>query len=220
MRVLALLSALFLTVSLLEAQAPAPAKPGAASSTPASSSPASSGAAKPGPGKADPAKASTPAVVPGQVVSAKPDPWVDFRFLVGAWEAKTTGGVAQVQVIANYSFRLELHDHILARHTTKGHCNSVDDFDCRHSDLLYIYPADNGQGFLAIYFDNEGHVIHYTVSAPKPGTVLLISDAAQPGPQYRLTYELLEGAMTGKFEVKMPGQGDFSSYLEWSSQHP
>jgi uncharacterized protein YaiE (UPF0345 family) len=40
----------------------------------------------------------------------------------------------------------------------------------------------------AIYFDNEGHVV----------------------------YELNAAVMSGKFQMKMPGQPDWKTYLEWS----
>jgi len=106
----------------------------------------------------------------------------------------------------------------MARHSRSGACSAPDDFDCQHSDLLYIYPAINGSALEAIYFDNEGHVIHYDVTTPKPGTVVFISDAAQPGPQYRLSYIFLNEVMNGQFEMKMPGQTDFTSYLEWSGK--
>jgi hypothetical protein len=79
-------------------------------------------------------------------------------------------------------------------------------------------PRATESALQAIYFDNEGHVIHYDVSTPKPGSVVFLSDPAQPGPQYRLSYELLDGVMTGKFELKMPGQTEFMSYLEWSGK--
>jgi len=138
--------------------------------------------------------------------------------LLGSWEAKTTGGVAQAQVSASYSFRMELRDHLIARHSRSGSCSAPDDFDCQHSDLLYIYPASNGTALEAIYFDNEGHVIHYGVTTPKPGTVVFISDPAQPGPQFRLSYTFLDGVMSGQFEMKMPGQTEFTSYLEWSGK--
>jgi hypothetical protein len=155
---------------------------------------------------------------PPAPAAAKTDPWVSFRFLLGSWEAKTTGGVAQAQASASYAFRLELRDHVLARHSSIGSCNSPDDFDCRHSDLLYLYGAGNGPTLQAIYFDNEGHVIHYDVTTPKAGSVVFLSQAAQPGPQYRLSYELVEGTMNGKFELRMPGQADFMTYLEWSGK--
>jgi len=108
---------------------------------------------------------------------AKADPWAGVRFcwIMGA---KTNGGMAQAQASAGYAFRLELRDHVLARHSRSGACTAPDDFDCQHSDLLYIYPSGNGLALQAIYFDNEGHVIHYDVSTPKPGTVVFLSDPA------------------------------------------
>jgi hypothetical protein len=172
-----------------------------------------------------PTQAQTPAKPSAQIPApnaakspAKVDPWAGLRFLIGSWEAKTTGGVAQAQASAGYSFRLELREHVLARHSRSGSCSAPEDFNCQHSDLLYIYPTGNGSAFEAIYFDNEGHVIHYGVTTPKPGTVVFLSDPAQPGPQYRLNYTFLDGVMSGQFELKMPGQTDFTSYLEWSGK--
>jgi hypothetical protein len=148
----------------------------------------------------------------------QPKPIRGLRFLLGSWQAKTTGGVAQAQASAAYTFRLELRDHVLARHSRSGACTGPEDFDCQHNDLFYIYPDGSGQKLEAIYFDNEGHVIHYDVSTPKAGTAVLLSDASQPGPQYRLSYELADGVMSGKFELKMPGQAEFISYLEWGGK--
>ena len=137
------------------------------------------------------APAKPTAQIPAQT-PAKPDPWAGLRFLLGSWEAKTTGGVAQAQVSAGYAFRLELRDHLLARHSRRGVCTAPDDFDCQHSDLLYIYPVADGPALEAIYFDNEGHVIHYGVTTPRPNTVVFISDPALSGHQYRLSYKFLE----------------------------
>jgi hypothetical protein len=159
------------------------------------------------------AGAQPPATAP-----AKPDPWHGIRFLLGSWEAKTTGGVAQAHVSASYVFRMELRDHLMARHARNGACSAPDDFNCQHSDLLYIYPTGNGTALEAIYFDNEGHIIRYAVSSPKPGTAVFLSDPALPGPQYRLSYTFLNEVMSGQFEMKMPGQADFTSYLEWSGK--
>jgi hypothetical protein len=148
----------------------------------------------------------------------KADPWAGLRFLLGSWEAKTTGGMAQAQSSGAYAFRFELRDHVLARHSSGGACKGPEDFDCQHSDLLYIYPAGDGQILQAIYFDNEGHIIYYGVSTPRPGSVVFLSDPAQPGPQFRLSYELAGGLMTGKFQLRMPGQTEFTSYLKWGGK--
>jgi hypothetical protein len=159
----------------------------------------------------------THAQAPAAQAAAKADPWAGLRFLLGTWQANTTGGAAHAQSSGNYSFELELRDHVMTRQSAGAACKGPQDFDCQHSDLLYIYPADSGQGWQAIYLDNEGHVIHYDVSTPKPGVVILLSPPSQ-GPQFRLTYELSGDVMTGKFQAKMPGQPDFASYLEWSGK--
>jgi hypothetical protein len=145
------------------------------------------------------------------------DPWKALAFLQGTWEAKTTGGEAGATVLGTYTFRAELGNHILARHMTNIEaCKGPAAFDCDHGDLLYVYQDAHGQPLKAIYFDNEGHVIHYDVSTPDATTALFLSDSSQPGPQFRLLYELKGATMSGKFQVRMPGQSDWKSYLEWN----
>jgi len=148
--------------------------------------------------------------------AGKPDPWARLRFLEGTWEARMTGGSAKAQGTGTYSFRLELREHVLARHSSYGSCKGPEDFNCEHGDLLYIYPEGGGENLRAIYFDSEGHVIHYAVSVPRPGTAVLLSDPGAPGPQFRLSYESSGEVMAGKFQMRMPGQADFTTYLEWS----
>ena len=142
------------------------------------------------------------------------DPWKALSFLDGTWQAKATGngGVASD---GTYTFRMELGGHILARHTTSvAACKGPKEFDCEHGDLLYVYDEAPGQPLKAIYFDNEGHVIHYGISVPQAGTAVFLSEG--PRPQFRLTYELKAGVMAGKFQMKMPGGTEWRSYLEWS----
>lgn len=144
------------------------------------------------------------------------DSWSDLAFLEGTWQAKATGD-AGVTAMGTYSFKPELGDHILARHSTSAAgCKGPATFDCEHGDLLYIYRDAPGQPLKAIYFDNEGHVIHYDVSTPTPATAIFLSDGSQPGPQFRLSYELKGVVMAGKFQMRMPGQTEWKSYLEWS----
>ena len=139
--------------------------------------------------------------------------WKGLEFLIGTWDAKTEGGSAGATASGAYTFRSELKDHVLARHSAGGACQAPTDFNCDHSDLLYIYPKAGGS-FQAIYFDNEGHVIHYDITTPAPQSAVFLS--TDPGPQFRLTYELKGMTISGKFQMKMPGQGEFRSYLEWS----
>jgi hypothetical protein len=148
--------------------------------------------------------------------SPGPDAWEQLRFLIGTWDAKTLGGSAGAASSGTYSFQLELRDHILARHSSGAGCKGPASFDCQHGDRLYVYQDAPGQPYKAIYFDNEGHVIHYDVSIPGPASVLFLSGSSQPGPQFRLSYELKGSTMFGKFQMRAPGRTEFTSYLEWS----
>jgi hypothetical protein len=153
-----------------------------------------------------------------QTSSPRPDAWKPLRFLIGTWNARTQGGAAGSASSGTYSFQLELGDHILARHSSNGGCKGPANFNCDHGDLLYVYQDAPDQPHKAIYFDNEGHVIHYDVSTPSPSSVVFLSDSSQPGPQFRLIYELKGSTMYGKFQMRAPGQTEFSSYLEWSGE--
>lgn len=145
-----------------------------------------------------------------------PDPWKALSFLLGTWEAKTNAG-QPASVSGAYAFREELRGHILARvNAGKTNCKGPADFDCDHSDMLYAWQSFAHGPVSAIYFDNEGHVIHYTVSMPDANTAIFLSDAAQPGPLFRLVYHRQGDTLSGKFQSQMPGHSEWQSYLEWS----
>jgi hypothetical protein len=147
--------------------------------------------------------------------NSKPDPWKALNFLEGTWTAKALGD-SGAAASGRYTFQRELDGHVLARHSTSDpNCKGPATFDCAHGDLLYIFEDSPGQALKAIYFDNEGHVIRYDVSTPTSTSVIFLSEPAS-GPQFRLTYELKSGVMTGKFQMRMPEQTEWRSYLEWS----
>lgn len=148
--------------------------------------------------------------------------WKPLEFLIGTWDATTRGGSAGATSSGTYSFQLELRGHVLVRHSGTAGCQGPANFNCAHSDLLYVYPETPGRMFKAIYFDDEGHVIHYGVSTPAPATAIFLSDPSQhpsqTGPQFKLSYELKGSIMYGKFQMRMPGQAEFKSYLEWDGK--
>jgi hypothetical protein len=145
------------------------------------------------------------------------DPFQPISFLIGAWEARTINNPS-VTAVGAYNFQAELNGHVVTRHSIAdtAKCKGPADLNCEHSDMLYIYADAPGQPLHAIYFDNEGHVIHYTVTALTPTSAEFLSNPQQPGPQFRLIYELKGTVMSGKFQMRMPGQPDWKSYLEWS----
>jgi hypothetical protein len=152
-----------------------------------------------------------------QALSAPTDPWKALGFLEGTWEAHTQGGSAKAQSSGTYTFKPELKHHVLARSSSDpAACRGPESFDCEHSDVLYVYQEAEDRPLKAIYFDNEGHVIHYNVSTPDPTTAMFISEPSQTRPQFRLVYELKDAVMSGKFQMRMLGQVEWKSYLEWS----
>lgn len=138
-----------------------------------------------------------------------------LAFLQGTWNARAEGSNGAA-ADGFYSFQLELKNHVLARHSHTGNCKGPAEYDCDHSDLLYIYAEPAGQTLKAVYFDSEGHVIHYDVSIPAPDAAVFLSDRSDPGPQFQLTYRLKGANMAGRFETRMPGQGHWQPYLEWN----
>jgi hypothetical protein len=148
-------------------------------------------------------------------LSAQTDssPLKPLAFLEGTWEAKTQQGTAGATAAGTYTFVKELGGHILARHSATADCKGPTSFDCDHNDLFYVYQ--DGQALRAIYFDNEGHVIHYNVMSG-PNNAEFLSDPSIPGPQFRLVYDRKDAVMSGKFQMRMPGQTEWKSYLEWT----
>lgn len=156
----------------------------------------------------------TPAVRSGAV---DPDAsWKALSFLEGTWDAKVQAGSAGAQGLGTYTFRSELNGHVLARHSEQAACRGPKAYDCEHSDLLYIYREGADPVLRALYLDSEGHVIHYAVTVPQPGTAEFNTDLNELGPQFHLVYHLNNGVMSGKFQMRLPGQADWQSYLEWS----
>lgn len=138
-----------------------------------------------------------------------------LSFLEGSWNASAQGNTG-ARATGYYVFRRELGGHVLARHSFTAACKGPADYNCEHADLLYVYSESAGQPLKAIYFDSEGHTIHYDVSTPDPATAIFVSALSASGPQFRLTYTLKAGVLTGKFQIRMPGQTEWNSYLEWA----
>lgn len=152
------------------------------------------------------------------------DPLMPLNFLVGTWSARTgAGGTAGATAIGTSTFRRDLGGHALQRTGSLDHCTGPQNFDCEHHDQLTVFADANsphGGGLYALYLDNEGHVIYYTVSTPDAHTAIFLSQGPTSAPHFRLSYHL-EGSgptaiMTGKFEGAAPGSTDFHPYLEWS----
>jgi len=146
-------------------------------------------------------------------LSAQWDPWSDFRFLIGTWV-----GVGSPEAgTSRFTLAEELQGKVLVRRNWTDLPAGGGRPATHHEDLMVIYPAPGGNQIKATYFDNEGHVIHYTVS-PLPGQTGLtfVSDAEASAPRFRLTYlRAGEDTLSIQFEIAPPGKPEeFKIYLE------
>lgn len=146
--------------------------------------------------------------------------WDSWQFLLGQWTAEGEGRPGQSA--GTFSFILELQGKILVRRNRADYPATKDRPAFSHEDLMVIYPETPAQGTRAIYFDNEGHVIHYAVKFSESGNrVTFSSDPMPSGPRFRLTYTRGKGgAMATKFEIAPAEKPDsFSTYVEGIARH-
>src|SRR5262245_59780321 len=146
--------------------------------------------------------------------AARPANWEAWQFLLGEWEGK--GGGAPGQGAGGFTFALDLQKRILVRrnHSDYPATNKQPAFS--HEDLMVIYQEAD-KSARAVYFDNEGHVIHYNVEfSPYHNSLVFLSEASPSVPQFRLTYSKAPGnSLAIKFEIAPPGaSGKFSTYLQ------
>src|ERR1700722_4691515 len=91
--------------------------------------------------------------------------WKSIEFLLGNWTANTGQGSG------DFSFELDINKQIVTRRNFAAY-TSGKEAGTRHDDLMVIYSEDAGKSLKAIYFDSEGHVIHYDVRSPPPNVAV------------------------------------------------
>lgn len=141
------------------------------------------------------------------------DPWSDLRFLLGKWEgvgkgAPGTGG-------GTFTFELALDGSVLVRRGHSEYPATRDRPAAVHDDLMLTYRE--GIGTQAIYFDNEKHVIRYTVTlSSSPRTISFTSPVAPNAPRYRFVYRVIDNdTVNNRFEIAPPDKPEaFALYID------
>jgi len=152
-----------------------------------------------------------------QVTSQQPQAptWQDWGFLLGEWEG--TGSGQPGQGSGKFAFKPDLQRHILVRTNYAEYPATRERPSFRHDDLMIIYRESSSGPTKAIYFDSEGHVIHYAVKIDEPAkTVTFLSEPGPGAPRYRLSY-IGKGpdSVNIKFEIAPPDKPEqFQTYIE------
>lgn len=139
--------------------------------------------------------------------------WEPLRFLAGQWIGKGSGTPGEASSgLTCFSF--ELGGRILERkNRAEFPPKPGETSGMVHEDLLIVYPQKGDPHFRAVYFDNEGHVIFYSVTVPTAGKAVFESEGTE-GPRFRLVYTVGEKAsLDVEFLVAPPG-GGFRSYMK------
>ena len=148
----------------------------------------------------------------GGTTDRRPEPWAGLRFLVGDWKGE--GGPDSGR--GEFSFHFELGREILVRRSFAEYPATGNRAAFRHDDLLVVYAEPGHPELAAIYFDGEGHVIHYLVTGTADGkSAVFLSESVGGAPHYRLTYERVsDDGVDVKFEIAPPGEPSrFEPYL-------
>ena len=150
--------------------------------------------------------------LPAAARAAAPDAWARLRFLLGEWTGTGAGDPGAGS--GGSKFALELDGKILVRHNRADYPATPERAAVAHLDLLVVYPGTCDSLFRAMYFDNEGHVIPYRVLVPaRGGRAIFDSEATEPGPRFRLTYEAqADSGLEVVFFIAPPG-GELSRYV-------
>ena len=133
--------------------------------------------------------------------------WEPLQFLIGSWSSPVSGQPGQ-GISGATTFAYDLNKNVIVRKSRAEFAPAPGESEgLVHEDLLVIYQQPQEPFFRAIYFDNEGHVIQYSLTFPEkqPG-VVFESEASQTSPKARLVYEAAEeGALVTEFFVAAPG---------------
>jgi len=140
--------------------------------------------------------------------------WSKWKWLIGEWKGEGSGQPGKGE--GKFTFNLSLGEKILVRKSHSEYPAVKDKPKISHEDLMIVYLDFTGNTSRAIYFDNEGHVINYTISNTD-SSITLVSDKIANVPVFRLSYSLLNNkTINVKFEISQDGE-KFINYLEGRS---
>ncbi len=141
--------------------------------------------------------------------------WNKWVWLIGEWQGEGDGNPSHGS--GGFTLKPDLNEKILVRKAHSEYPATANKPATIHDDLMIIYPDYSGSSSKAIYFDNEGHTINYSISY-SDSSIIMTSEKNQNMPVFRLTYRLLsDNNVNTKFEMSQDGI-TFSTYVEGKSK--
>ncbi len=137
--------------------------------------------------------------------------WNKYKWLLGDWAGEGNGKPGQGK--GSFSLKEDLSGKVLIRKNHSEYPATNDKPAVIHDDLMIIYTDPGGNPSKAIYFDNEGHIINYSINYAD-NMITFLSDKIPGAPVFRLSYSLIDNATVNiKFEMSQDGE-KFMTYTE------
>jgi hypothetical protein len=141
--------------------------------------------------------------------------WDKWDWLIGTWKGEGSGQPGQGS--GTFSFTFDLNKNVIVRKSHSEYPAADNKPLIIHDDLMVVYHNPGGGPDKAIYFDNEGHTINYTVYY-QVKSIVLTSDKFPQMPVFRLVYTLLDNeTINTSFEMSQDGE-KFTPYVEGKSK--
>jgi hypothetical protein len=147
--------------------------------------------------------------------SQKAPDWDKWTWLIGNWIGE--GGGQPGQGSGTFSFSFDLDKNILVRKSHSEYPSTSTNTKITHDDLIIIYLNSNSEPIKAVYFDNERHIIFYSVTF-LDNSIILTSDKSDNTTIFRLVYSQLDKETVNiRFEMSQDGL-KFVTYVEGKSK--
>jgi hypothetical protein len=139
-----------------------------------------------------------------------------WSFLTGEWVGEGNGQPGKGE--GKFTFSADLDGNIIVRKNHTFFPATATSREVTHEDLLIVYLSGKDGAQEAIYFDNEGHTIKYSVTISDT-SIILTSNIIPGEPRFRFTYTKLdEKTVNSTFELASPQAPDsFRMYLSGKS---
>jgi hypothetical protein len=139
--------------------------------------------------------------------------WQKLEVLSGDWIGEGAGNPGQGG--GGFSFGYDLDKKIMVRKSHSEYPAVGNKPKIIHDDLMIIYSGVT-DSVKAVYFDNEGHSINYSIAFLEDKTIQFVSKVDTNMPRFRLTYTFSDTAnMSVNFEIASPGNPEnFKSYVK------
>ena len=142
---------------------------------------------------------------------AQTNTWDKCKWLIGDWVGEGSGKPGEGK--GWFSLKEDLSGKVLVRKNHSEYPAANGKPETIHDDLMIIYTDNNGDPSKAVYFDNEGHNINYSISYTGT-TIIFMSDKIPNAPVFRLTYTAINTDTVGiKFEMSQDGE-KFMTYTD------